>query len=250
LLSVKPVRRNKIAQARARPPCGLLPHAPSRRPVILNFGCGHRHGLITNGQVLGEARMKALLAVSGVVDRINTFVGKKVAWLILAAVLISATNAVIRKAFDISSNAWLEAQWYLFGAVFMLTAAYTLLKNEHVRIDVLASNFSNRTREWIDLICHLTFLLPFCIIMTYLAWPFFFRSFSSGEMSTNAGGLIVWPAKAFVLVGFVLLTAQALSEIIKKIAILRGLIEDDTPPSSHGLTHEIEAELKSVGDRT
>jgi TRAP-type mannitol/chloroaromatic compound transport system permease small subunit len=192
--------------------------------------------------------MKALLAVSAVVDRINTVIGKNISWLILVAVIISAGNAVIRKMFDMSSNAWLEAQWYLFGAVFMLAAAYTLLKNEHVRIDVVASNFSKRTRDWIDLICHLTFLLPLCLVMTYLAWPFFLRAFLSGEMSTNAGGLIMWPAKSFILIGFVMLTAQTLSEIIKKVAILRGLIEDELPPSSHGMTHEMEAELKHVGD--
>ena len=178
--------------------------------------------------------MQALLGLSAIVDRINQFIGQRVSWLILAAVLVSAINAIIRKAFDISSNAWLEAQWYLFGAVFMLAGAYTLLKNEHVRIDVLASNFTKRTRDWIDLICHLTFLLPFCLVMTYLAWPFFFRSFYSGEMSTNAGGLIMWPAKGFILFGFLMLTAQTLSEIIKKIAIIQGLIQDETPSGSHG----------------
>ena len=186
--------------------------------------------------------MNALLGLSALVDRINQFIGQRISWLILAAVLVSAINAIIRKAFDISSNAWLEAQWYLFGAVFMLAGAYTLLKNEHVRIDVLASNFTKRTRDWIDLICHLTFLLPFCLVMTYLAVPFFTRSFGSGEMSTNAGGLIVWPAKAFILVGFIMLTAQAISEIIKKIAVLRGLI-DDGPIISHGIIKDAAAIL-------
>jgi TRAP-type mannitol/chloroaromatic compound transport system permease small subunit len=189
--------------------------------------------------------VQALLRASAAVDAVNQFIGKKVSWLILIAVIISAGNAVIRKVFDVSSNAWLEAQWYLFGGVFMLAAAYTLLKNEHVRIDVVASNFTKRTRDWIDLVCHITFLLPFCLMMAYLAWPFFWRSFSSGEMSTNAGGLIVWPAKGVILVGFVMLTAQALSEIVKKIAVIRGLIEDE-PSTHHALPPEVEAELEMI----
>ena len=190
--------------------------------------------------------MQGLLRISAIIDRISTFIGQKVAWLILAAVIISAGNAVIRKTFDVSSNAWLEAQWYLFGGVFMLCAAYTLLKNEHVRIDVLASNFTKRTRDKIDLFCHITFLLPLCFLMTYLAYPFFMRSFASGEMSTNAGGLIVWPAKGVILLGFIMLTLQAFSEIIKKIAVLQGLIEDESS-NAHGLPPEIEGELKAAG---
>lgn len=171
--------------------------------------------------------MASLLVLSRLIDRINEFFGRNVAWLVLAAVLISAGNAISRKAFDLSSNAWLEVQWYLFGAVFMLAAGYTLRKNEHVRIDVIAGNFSKRTRDWIDLVCHFIFLLPFCLMMTYLAWPFFWRSFQNGEMSSNAGGLIIWPAKASILLGFILLTAQAISEIIKRIAVLRGDMEEE-----------------------
>jgi TRAP-type mannitol/chloroaromatic compound transport system permease small subunit len=209
------------------------------------------HKRIVDEQFLasGEAFMQGLLAASAMIDRISAFIGKHISWLILAAVLVSAINAIIRKAFDISSNAWLEAQWYLFGAVFMLAGAYTLLKNEHVRIDVLASNFSKRTRDWIDLVCHLTFLLPFSLVMTYLAYPFFMRSFLSGEMSTNAGGLIVWPAKAFILVGFLLLTAQTFSEIIKKIAILRGVIQDDEPAPSHGIPHDTIEDVANAGGK-
>lgn len=188
--------------------------------------------------------MGIFLAISRAIDATNDFVGRNVSWLVLAAVIISATNAVIRKLFDTSSNAWLEAQWYLFGAVFMLAAGYTLHKNEHVRIDVLAGNFKKRTRDWIDLICHLFFLLPFCFMMTYLAWPFFWRSFRSGEMSTNAGGLIVWPAKAVILAGFILLTAQAFSEIIKRIAVLRGVI-DEEEGHEHHLPPQIEEQMKA-----
>ena len=184
--------------------------------------------------------MRHLLVLSRSIDRVNEFVGRNVSWLVLAAVLISAGNASIRKAFDMSSNAWLEVQWYLFGAVFMLAAGYTLRKNEHVRIDVLAGNLSKRTRDWIDLFGHFFFLLPFCVMMTYLAWPFFWRSFQSGEMSSNAGGLIIWPAKAVVLAGFILLTAQAVSEIIKRSAIIRGLIEEE-PGHDHSMPPQVEA---------
>lgn len=184
--------------------------------------------------------MRHLLGLSRFIDRVNEFVGRNVSWLVLAAVLISAGNASIRKAFDMSSNAWLEVQWYLFGAVFMLAAGYTLRKNEHVRIDVLAGNLSKRTRDWIDLFGHFFFLLPFCVMMTYLAWPFFWRSFQSGEMSSNAGGLIIWPAKAVVLAGFILLTAQAVSEIIKRIAIIRGLMEEE-PGHDHSMPPQVEA---------
>ncbi|WP_420407271.1 TRAP transporter small permease subunit [Hoeflea sp.] len=184
--------------------------------------------------------MGSLLMLSRLIDRINGFVGRNVSWLVLAAVLISAGNASIRKAFDMSSNAWLEVQWYLFGAVFMLAAGYTLRKNEHVRIDVIAGNLSKRTRDWIDLLGHFFFLLPFCFMMTYLAWPFFWRSFESGEMSSNAGGLIIWPAKLSILVGFILLTAQAFSEIIKRIAIIRGDMEEE-PGHDHSMPPQVEA---------
>ena len=190
--------------------------------------------------------MRTLLLLSRSIDRVNEFVGRNVSWLVLAAVLISAGNATIRKMFDMSSNAWLEVQWYLFGAVFMLAAGYTLRKNEHVRIDVLAGSLSKRSRDWIDLIGHFVFLLPFCLMMTYLAWPFFWRSFKSGEMSSNAGGLIIWPAKAVVLAGFILLTAQAVSEIIKRIAIIRGLIQEE-PGHDHSMPPQVEAAAQMKG---
>lgn len=130
--------------------------------------------------------MKFLLGISRAVDAVTTVIGQSVSWLLLAAVLISATNAVVRKIFDMSSNAWLEVQWYLYGAVFMLAAAYALLKNEHVRIDILSSTWSKRTRDVMDLVLHVIFLIPFAGLMTYLAWPWFWNSFSSGEMSSNA----------------------------------------------------------------
>lgn len=174
--------------------------------------------------------MTPLIELSRRIDRFTAWLGKAVAWLILVAVLVSAGNAVVRKAFDLSSNAWLELQWYLFGAVFMLAAAWTLQKNEHVRIDVLSSRFTQRTRLWIDLICHLLFLMPFVVLMVWLSWPFFWRSWTTGEQSMNAGGLVMWPAKLLILLGFVVLVAQGLSEIIKTWAILRGDLP--MPPDS------------------
>lgn len=170
--------------------------------------------------------MKFLLSISATVDKITEAIGKSVSWLLLAAVLISATNAVVRKTFNVSSNAWLEVQWYLFGTVFMMAAAYALLQNEHVRIDVFSATWAKRTRDIVDLVLHIIFLVPFAALMTYLAWPWFLTSYLSGEVSSNAGGLIIWPAKLVVLLGFGLLLLQAFSEIIKRYAVVTGLIED------------------------
>lgn len=173
--------------------------------------------------------MRALLGFSRLIDTITEFIGKSVSWLILAAVLVSAGNAVIRKIFNMSSNAWLEAQWYLFGAAFMLAAAYTLSQNEHIRIDVVYGQFSRRVQHWIDLFGHVFFLMPFVLLMLYYLVPYAKMSFVSGEVSSSAGGLIIWPAKAILLFGFLLLAFQGASEIIKKIAIMTGNMEDPTP---------------------
>jgi TRAP-type mannitol/chloroaromatic compound transport system permease small subunit len=170
--------------------------------------------------------MAGLLALSRAIDRMNEFIGKTVGWLILLSILISAGNAIIRKVLNTSSNAWLEAQWYLFGAAFLLAAAYTLKQNEHIRIDVIYGMFSRRTQHWIDLFGHVFFLMPFVILMISYFVPYFLLSFRTGEVSTNAGGLIIWPAKLLLLVGFILLGIQGISEIIKKIAIMRGDMED------------------------
>lgn len=180
--------------------------------------------------------MNALLTLSRVIDRINKFIGEKIAWLVLVAVLVSAVNATVRKAFDMSSNAWLELQWYLYGAVFLLAAAYTLQRNEHVRIDFVSNMLSKRTRDWIDLLGHIFFLLPLTTLIVYLSWPWFVHSFLIQERSNNAGGLIIWPAKILVVIGFSMLTAQAISEIIKRWAVIRGLIDEpypdhDAPPA-------------------
>ena len=173
--------------------------------------------------------MGGLLAISRGIDRLNEIVGKSVAWLILIAVLVSAGNATVRKVLSTSSNAWLELQWYLFGAAFLLAAAYTLKQNEHIRIDIVYGMFSRRTQHWIALFGHVVFLMPFVLLMSYYLWPYFLRSFQSGEVSTNTGGLIIWPAKLLLLLGFALLSLQGISEIIKKIAVIRGLIPDPQP---------------------
>ncbi len=170
--------------------------------------------------------MEGLLRVSEGIDRLTEFIGRQVRWLILAAVLVSAVNAIIRKTFDTSSNAWLELQGALFGVVFMFAAAYVLQKNGHVRIDALSNHFSKRVRDWIDLFGHVVFLLPFCILMVWLGVPYFWEALREGENSSNAGGLIVWPIKFFILAGFALLLAQALSEIIKRWAVISGRRHD------------------------
>jgi TRAP-type mannitol/chloroaromatic compound transport system permease small subunit len=173
-----------------------------------------------------EARMTALLRFSRFVDALNARIGKAVTWLVLAAVVISAANAIIRKVFDYSSNAWLEIQWYLFSAIFLLCAGYTLLRNEHIRIDVVAGRFSRRTQTWIDVFGTIFFLIPMVALVLYEAWPWFVRAYASGEISSSAGGLTLWPAKILVPIGFVLLGLQGLSELIKRIAFLRGLGPD------------------------
>lgn len=172
--------------------------------------------------------MSSLLSLSRLIDRLNEFVGRWVAWLVLAAVLISTANAVVRKAFNYSSNGLLEIQWYLFAAVFMLAAGYTLLRQEHVRIDVISGRFSKRTQIWIDLVGLVFFLLPFVVVVMGLVMPLVIRAYETNEMSSNAGGLIRWPVFAMLPLGLVLLGLQAVSEIIKRFAFLKGLIPDPT----------------------
>lgn len=166
--------------------------------------------------------MSGLTAFSGLIDRLNTWIGKLAMWFVLATTLISAGNAIVRKAFDTSSNALLEIQWYLFAGVFMLAAGYALLKNAHVRIDFVASRLSARTRNWIDVVGIVAVLFPFCLISIYLSWPLFTNAWDTGEMSSNAGGLIRWPVYLLIPVGFSLLLLQGVSELIKRVAFLRG----------------------------
>jgi TRAP-type mannitol/chloroaromatic compound transport system permease small subunit len=168
----------------------------------------------------------ALLKLSKLIDRLNEFVGRHVAWLVLAAVLISAINAIVRKAFNSSSNAFLEIQWYLFAAVFLLGSGYTMLRQEHVKIDVLLHRFSRRTQIRIEIFGIVAFLFPFVFAVINLVWPLVARAYVSGEMSSNAGGLIRWPVFALVPAGFTLLGLQGLSELIKRLAFLKGLVDD------------------------
>lgn len=186
--------------------------------------------------------MQALLVIARSIDRITEAIGKSVMWLILAAILVSATNAILRKAFNMSSNAWLELQWYLFGAAFLLASAYTLQQNEHIRIDIFYGSRSRRTQNWIDLFGHVFFLMPFVVLMSWLMVPYALQAYRSGQISTNAGGLIIWPARALLAAGFLLLVFQGISEIIKKVAVIKGLIED---PHSFISAHEA-AELEGA----
>ncbi|MGC4077747.1 MAG: TRAP transporter small permease subunit [Rubrivivax sp.] len=184
--------------------------------------------------------MSALLRLSRLIDALNEFVGRNVAWLVLAMVLISATNAVARKVFAASSNAFLEIQWYLFAAVFLLAAGYTLLRQEHVRIDVVLGRFQRRTQVVVEAVCILLFLLPFGFIVIDLVLPLVIKAYETNEMSSNAGGLIRWPVYALVPAGFALLMAQGVSEFIKRIAFLRGLAPD---PGRRGKDKSDEEEL-------
>jgi TRAP-type mannitol/chloroaromatic compound transport system permease small subunit len=168
----------------------------------------------------------ALMKLSRLIDAVNERIGRLVYWLVLVMVLVSAGNAIIRKTLSISSNAWLELQWYLFSAVFLLCAAYTLLRNEHVRIDVLAGRLSARGQAWIDIFGTLFFLLPMTIMIMALSWPYFVRGFTHNEISGSAGGLSLWPARLLLPVGFALLTLQGLSELIKRVAFLAGRAPD------------------------
>lgn len=170
--------------------------------------------------------MNMLLTVSRAIDALNERIGRLVMWLVLAMVLVSSVNAVMRYLFNMSSNAWLELQWYLFAAVFLLCAGYTLLHNEHIRIDVVSSRFSPRTRAWVDVFGTLFFLLPMAIFIMWLSWPIFVNAWVSHESSSNAGGLIRWPARLVIPIGFFLLSLQGISELIKRLAFLQGLIPD------------------------
>lgn len=177
--------------------------------------------------------MKVLLTISRAIDALNERVGRTVLWLVLVMALVSATNALARYLFNLSSNAWLELQWYLFAAVFLLCAGYTLLHNEHIRIDVVSSRLSRRSQLWIDILGTVLFLLPVSIFIMALSWPIFVNAWVSNEMSGNAGGLIRWPARLLVPAGFLLLSLQGVSELIKRVAVLRGIIPDlaDKPPA-------------------
>ena len=185
-----------------------------------------------------DRMLRALLPVSRSIDALNLHIGKWVSWLILAMVLISATNATVRKVFDTSSNSWLELQWVLFSMVFLLCSPWTLLANEHIRIDIVNNMLPKQVRNVIDVVGHALFLLPLSLLMIVTGLPFFIRSYEINEQSMNAGGLPQWPAKSLVFLGFLLLFLQGISELVKRIAIMRGLIADTATQTAHEVVVE------------
>ncbi|HWC94984.1 MAG TPA: TRAP transporter small permease subunit [Pseudolabrys sp.] len=193
--------------------------------------------------------MKALLPAARLIDSANTWIGKRLAWLILAAVIVSAVNASVRKILDTSSNSWLELQWVLFSVVFLLCSPWTLLSNEHIRIDIVNNLLPNRVRDLIDIIGHAFFLLPLTVVMVLTGVPFFVRSYEINEQSGNAGGLPQWPTKALLMIGFGLLLIQGISELIKRIAIMRGLIADPHAAQVHALEAEVEHIVEAIEKR-
>jgi TRAP-type mannitol/chloroaromatic compound transport system permease small subunit len=187
-----------------------------------------------------DALLKALLPATRLIDSSTTWIGKRLAWLIIAAVLVSAVNATVRKVFDTSSNSWLELQWVLFSIVFLLCSPWTLLANEHIRIDIVNNLMPQRLRNTIEIVGHAFFLLPLCIVMIVTGVPFFFSSYNVNEQSLNAGGLPQWPAKGLIMIAFTFLFIQGLSELVKRIAVMRDLIPD--PHASQKSSLEVEAE--------
>jgi TRAP-type mannitol/chloroaromatic compound transport system permease small subunit len=195
---------------------------------------------LSGGEADVDSTLRALLPVSRWIDAINTWIGRRLSWLILAAVFVSAANATVRKVLDTSSNSWLELQWVLFSIVFLLCSPWTLLSNEHIRIDIVNNLLPKWLRNAIDLVGHAMFLLPLTIVMVITGIPFFIRSFEINEQSGNAGGLPQWPAKSLIMIGFALLFVQGVSELIKRLAITRGLIPDPHDTQVHALEAEVE----------
>jgi TRAP-type mannitol/chloroaromatic compound transport system permease small subunit len=186
------------------------------------------------------------LTLSRAIDAFTRWTGKRLAWLILLAVIVSAVNATVRKVFDTSSNSWLELQWLLFSIVFLLCSSWTLLDNEHIRIDIVNNMLPKKLRDSIDLVGHLLFLTPLTIVMIITGVPFFQRSYEINEQSGNAGGLPQWPAKSLIMIGFALLLVQAISELIKRIAVMRGLIPDPHASQVHALEAEVEHLVEAI----
>jgi TRAP-type mannitol/chloroaromatic compound transport system permease small subunit len=208
-------------------------------------GSGGVAGAVPGAEGNGN-RVRALLKLSGVIDAINTQIGKWVAWAILAAVAVSAVNATVRKVFDLSSNSWLELQWVLFSAVFLLCASWTLRDNEHIRIDIVNNYLPRGLRNTIELIGHTFFLLPLTIVILVTSIPFFTESFAINEQSASAGGLPQWPAKSLIMIGFAMLLGQCISELIKRIAIIQGLIPDPHVAQVHALEAEVEQVIEAM----
>jgi TRAP-type mannitol/chloroaromatic compound transport system permease small subunit len=190
--------------------------------------------------------LQSLLNLSRGIDACTRWVGKRLAWLILVAVIVSAVNAIIRKTFDTSSNSWLELQWVLFSIVFLMCSSWTLLDNEHIRIDIVNNMMPKKLRDGIDIVGHAFFLLPLTIVMIITGVPFFLRSFEINEQSGNAGGLPQWPAKSLIMIGFAMLLVQAISELIKRIAVMRGLIPDPHASQVNAIEAEIEHLVEAI----
>ncbi len=193
--------------------------------------------------------MQSLLKLSRGIDAFTRWTGKRLAWLILVAVVVSAINAIVRKTFDTSSNSWLELQWVLFSIVFLLCSPWTLLDNEHIRIDIVNNLLPKRVRDAIDVVGHAFFLLPLCVVMILTGGPFFRRSFEINEQSGNAGGLPQWPAKSLIIIGFTFLLVQGVSELIKRIAVMRGLIPDPHASQVNAIEAEVEHLVEAIEKR-
>lgn len=190
--------------------------------------------------------MQSLLKISNGIDAFTRWMGKRLAWLIMVAVVVSALNAIVRKTFDTSSNSWLELQWVLFSIVFLLCSSWTLLDNEHIRIDIVNNLLPKRLRDSIELFGHAVFLLPLTVVMIITGGPFFMRSVEINEQSGNAGGLPQWPAKSLIIIGFTMLLVQGISELIKRIAVMRGLIPDPHASQVHALEAEVEHLVEAI----
>ena len=190
--------------------------------------------------------MQSLLKLSRGIDASTTWLGKRLAWLIMAAVVVSTANAIIRKAFDTSSNSWLELQWVLFSMVFLMCSSWTLLDNEHIRIDIVNNLLPKRVRDIIDIVGHTLFLLPLTIVMIITGGPFFMRSVEINEQSGNAGGLPQWPAKSLIIIGFTMLLVQGISELIKRIAVMRGMIPDPHASQVNAIDAEVEHLVEAI----
>jgi TRAP-type mannitol/chloroaromatic compound transport system permease small subunit len=195
---------------------------------------------------LGGQSLQSLLQMSRGIDAFTRWTGKRLAWLILVAVVVSALNAIVRKSFDTSSNSWLELQWVLFSIVFLLCSPWTLLDNEHIRIDIVNNTLPKQVRNSIDVIGHAFFLIPLTVVMIITGGPFFMRSFEINEQSGNAGGLPQWPAKSLVIIGFAFLLVQGISELIKRIAVMRGIIPDPHATQVHALEAEVEHLVEAI----
>ncbi len=196
-----------------------------------------------------DLSLQSLMSMSRGIDAFTRWTGKRLAWLILVAVLVSAVNAIIRKAFDTSSNSWLELQWVLFSVVFLLCSPWTLLDNEHIRIDIVNNALPKTVRNVIDIVGHAFFLMPLCVVMIITGGPFFVRSFEINEQSGNAGGLPQWPAKSLVIIAFTFLLFQGFSELIKRIAVMRGLIPDPHAAQVHAIEAEVEHLVEAIEKR-